>query len=207
MIKNVNKVTDFELDQLKESVNIGVSHASTALSQLIKKKVNISVPEAHIARTKDSLDFIGDKDKIATSVIVKILGQANGSMVFVFPGNNGLRLARMVVNSKDDNVLLTQEDRSALSEVGNILSGACLTALSKFLNISILHSVSEIVTDLLGTIVKYLMIKVVKSDYIALIFKVNMTIDREKIETQMFFLMDQDFTQRVLQLTQKSFVK
>lgn len=205
--KNDSLLSAFELDQLKEAVNIGASHASTALSQMINKKTIISIPEVYISAVNETMKYVENGEKFATSVIVKILGEATGLVFFLFPENNGVKLARLVSGVDDKGELLTDIDRSALQEVGNILSGACLTALSKFLGISLLHSVSEIITDLLISIINSLMVEVRKTSEFTLIFKVDMKINEENIQTQMFFLMDQEFTERVLNMTQKNFVK
>lgn len=199
------KVSDFELDQLKETVNIGASHASTALSQLTKKRIGITVPEVHIDSVEKSIDYVGAKEKISTSVIVNILGDSTGIMFFLFKDNNGQKLAHLITKGQDGNEMLTEEDRSVLSEVGNILSGACLTALSKFLGINMLHSVSEVVTDILGSIINSVVKEIRKASDVALVFKVTLSVDGEDIETDMFFLMDPEFTDRVLSLTQKQF--
>jgi len=204
MLKKLNfQISDFELDQIKEVVNIGASYASTALNQLTKRRINITVPEVTISRIESSADYIGNSEKIATTVLLKILGDTTGIMFFLFPGDSGLRLSRLITKSQDPMAVLSEYDRSALQEIGNILSGACLTALSRFLGISMLHSVAEVATDMLGSIINSVMAEVGREADIALIFKVQMTVENENITTQLFFLADPNFTEEILKITKK----
>ena len=86
-------LTDFERDQLVEVVNIGAGNASTALSQMVDTKVKISVPEALIDRVEKIPQFIGESEKIMTVVLLKILGDATGVMLLMFPPKSALHLA------------------------------------------------------------------------------------------------------------------
>jgi chemotaxis protein CheC len=124
-------------------------------------------------------------------------------MFFLLPGKSGNRLSRMITKSAAENDVLSEYDRSALREVGNILSGAFLTALSNFLGVSMLHSVSEVVTDMLGSIINSVVAQLGKTSDVALIFKVNMKIEGEDISAQLYFMADPVFTGKILELTKK----
>lgn len=201
------KISDFELDQIKEVVNIGASYASTALNQLAKRKIFITVPEVKIIKIEKTVEYIGNSEKIATAVLLKILGDTTGIMFFLFPDDSGLRLARLITKSKETSSVLSDFDRSALKEVGNILSGAFLTVLSKFLGISMLYSVSEVATDTLGSIINSVMAEVGRASDVALIFKVKMSIENENIPTQLYFLADPQFTNQILTITKEKISK
>lgn len=208
MSKNENySMSDFELDQIKEVVNIGASYASTALSQLTDSKVNISVPEVDIVKIEKTIDYIGNSENLVTLVLQKIMGDTTGIIFYLFPEDSGPKLAHMITKNKESNPVLSEFDRSALKEVGNILSGACLTALSKFLGITMLYSVSEVATDRLGSIINSVMAEIGKESDVALIFKVKMTIKNENIPLQLYFLADPPFTNSIINITDKKISK
>ena len=48
MLLNLDDLTPSQLDALKEVGNIGAGHGATALSQLLGKKILITVPKANI---------------------------------------------------------------------------------------------------------------------------------------------------------------
>lgn len=197
-------LTDFEKDQLVEVVNIGAGNASTALSQMVDKKVTVNVPEALIDRVEKVPQFIGESEKIMTVVLLKILGDAPGVMLLIFPPESALKLAGLLIKEQRKEInVLSELDRSALREVGNILSGASLTALSKFLDMSLLESVPESATDMLGSVADSVLAEIGESSEIVLVFKVNFFVKDENIEGQLFFLFDPSATAKILEATKK----
>lgn len=193
-------LSDYEIDQLRECINIGGGHASTALSQLTGKKINITFPGVRVTNIEDTVEVIGNSEMISTTVIVRVLGDTTGIMFFVFQGHSGTKLARMVSKIDEENEVLSDLDRSALKEIGNILSGACLSALSTFLGISVLHSVPDVATDMLGSIVNSIMAEVGRTSEISVVFDVKLLVEGEDIETHLYFLADHVFASKMVEL-------
>ena len=197
-------LSDFQKDQLIEVVNIGAGNSSTALSQMVGKKVNINVPEAFVGKIEEASKFIGEIEKIMTVVLLKILGDAPGIMLLMFPPESALNLAGLLTRARKRDIRVLDEiDRSALREVGNILAGASMTSLSKFLNMNVLQSVPETATDMLGSVVDSILAETGKSSDVVLIFKVDFDVEGEKIEGNLFFLFDPKATNRILEETKK----
>ena len=138
-------LSNFERDQLVEVANIGADHASTALSQMVKKRVSIRVPEAYVDRIEKLVKYMGDPKDLVTAVLLKILGDAPGIMLLIFTPASALNLTSLLTKKRQKNPKVLDEiDRSALKELGNILSGASMTALARFLNINLLQSMDHI---------------------------------------------------------------
>lgn len=204
-------ITDFEIDQLREVMNIGVSHASTALSQMIKKRVVITVPKVIIDKVENVVSIIGPEKEVVTAIILEILGDAPGMMTFIFPhdesGREIVKLINFITKQEDDGKkVLSEYNISVLKEVGNILCGASLTAFSKFLDINMVQSVSEAVTDMLGSIVNSVMAEIGQSSDHALIFKVAFKVEGEDINPELFFFIDPRATYKILESTKKKMV-
>jgi chemotaxis protein CheC len=196
--------TNYELDQLKEVVNMGASHASTALSQIIKLPVHITVPEVSLDKAENIAKFIGDSKEVVTAVLVKVLEDTQGMITFIFPRGNDKKLARLMCQGQSsDSDMLDELDRSALKEVGNILAGASLSAFSKFLNINILHSVSEVVTDMLGSIINTIIAEISHKSNILLTFKVDFEVENTDVKTSLFFFMDPEASTSILESIEK----
>ncbi len=208
MENNTNiSLTDFELDQLKEVVNIGASHASIALSQLVNKRIGLTVPEVSISNIDNTIKFI-DKDGLeTTTLIVKINGDANGILLFILPGDSGLKISNMVnpimTNEPVDRKTLNENDLSTLKEIGNILAGSYLTALSKFLGLDIMHSVSEISYDQLGKVLKTLSEQTQSFSDTVFTFEVNLKIADQETVTELYLVVDPKFTQKILDMAKK----
>lgn len=201
MDKKKSAITDFELDQLKEVINIGASHASTALSQMIGKIVNITVPEVHKEKIENIAQMIGDESKVITAILLKVYGDAPGAMVYLFPHDERTnKFIHLITKETDESKKsLSEYDISVLKEVGNILSGSSLGAFSKFLDINVVQSVSEAITDMLGSVINSLMAEVGNTSEITLFFRVNFSIkDAPDISTSFYFFIDPSATERLL---------
>lgn len=200
----IQELTDFEKDQLVEVVNIGAGNASTALSQMVDKDVKISVPEAIVDQVENIPQLIGETEQVTTVVLLKLLGDAPGVMLLMFPPESALTLAGLLTKEhKKDIKVLDELDRSALREVGNILGGASMTALSKFLDMNILQSVPEAATDMLGAVVDSILADIGQESEIVLVFRVNFTVEGEPIEGRLFFLFDPKSTDKILETTRQ----
>jgi len=197
-------LTDQEKDELKEVINIGAGNASTALSQMVDKKVMIKVPRAYVDKIEKIPELLGNTEEVMTVVLLKILGEIPGIMLLMFPPQSALELAGLLTqHHKKDIKVLDEMDRSALREVGNILSGASMTALSKFLDMNILQSVPEAATDMLGSVVDSILVDIGKTSETVLVFKVNFQVEGDSIQGNLFFLFDPKSTSKILEITKQ----
>ncbi len=197
-------LSNLEKDKLTEVVNIGAGNASTALSQIIHKTVNIKVPETFVGPIEKVHQFFGESEEIMTAILLKILGDAPGVMLLMFPPKNAMILAGFLTQGhKKDLKVLDELDRSALREVGNILAGASLTALSKFLNMNILQSVPETATDMLGAVMETILSEIGKKSETVLVFKVDFKIEGDSVSGNLFFIFDPQATTKILDATKR----
>jgi len=139
---------DYHLDGIKEISNIGGGHAATVLSQLINKRVMVSVPKVHIVSSEDVYRIINNEDEIVTGVLLKFLGDLTGRTLLIFPRDQSMLLVDMVMGREEGSTsILTEIEQSAIKEVANIVISSYLTALRDFLNMLILPSVPNLVID------------------------------------------------------------
>ncbi|HDQ25625.1 MAG TPA: CheY-P-specific phosphatase CheC [bacterium] len=138
-----------QMDAFKEVGNIGAGHAATALSQLIKKKVMISVPSARVMELKDVPGLIGDKNSLVAGIIMNVLGDISAKILFLLTRESALSLADMLLQKQaGSSKVLSEIGNSAIKETGNILAGAYMNALNEFLGLMLLPSVPNLVFDI-----------------------------------------------------------
>lgn len=193
-----NSIENFQLDQLKEIMNIGASHASTALSQMVNKKVNLSVPNAYVDEIQNINKYIKHKNEEVTAALLKIYGDASGVMFFMFNDESDFKLSRLLVNGLSNSKGDKELEFSAIKEVGNVLAGASLSAFSKFLDMSLLHSVSDVVTDTTDSIINSVVAEIGKTSGVALVFEVGFDVVGVDIKTRFFFFIDPRATSTIL---------
>lgn len=196
-------ITEFNQDEIKEVINIGASSAATALSQMLQNKpVNITVPDMIIRPIEDVIKVFTDREALKSVVLLKTTGDLNGVIFLVLTPEDALRLANTLTNEHDKGLnVLDDMDRSALKEAGNILSGASLASLAKFLDININHSVPEVVTDMIGSLVSSIVAEFGLTDDKILMVEINLEMKDLKISGELYFLFDNPSTQKIIDST------
>ena len=58
-IKSYDELNHLELDTLREIGSIGTGNAATALSQMLKRQVRITMPEVRIMGYNEAIEWIG----------------------------------------------------------------------------------------------------------------------------------------------------
>ncbi|MDB4978440.1 MAG: cheC [Candidatus Peribacteria bacterium] len=188
-------------DALMEAMNIGAGHAANALSQMTDMKVDISTPRLELIRVEAVSVFTGKPDDIMSVVLVQVLGDAPGVMLLMFPRESALKIAYLLM--RKEHALLTEIDRAALREVGNVLAGSCLTSLGNFLKMSFIQSVPNAATDMAGALITSALAEIGKSSEKVLISEVNFMIKELDADGKIFFLFDPSSTQKILDATTK----
>ncbi|MEY8387108.1 chemotaxis protein CheC [Oscillospiraceae bacterium 38-13] len=153
-IKSYDELSSLELDTLKEIGSIGTGNAATSLSALIGKPVRIQQPEVRIMEYNEAIEWIGGPEEITAGVLVGMSGQLSGIMLSVQQLEFvNLVLESMMEKSIQDYLALQEMERSALTEVGNIMISTFINALSGLANIDIELTVPAFTVDMQGAII------------------------------------------------------
>lgn len=158
------------LDVLKEIGNIGAGNAATALSTLLNKKINMRIPSIKIVEFNELLDYVGGPEEEIVSVFLRIQGSLPGSMFVVLQPNQAQSLANQLIPDMEADIRDHELALSAIAEIGNILSGSYLSALSEFTDIHMFPSVPSLTVDMAGAILMQGLLEISKeSDYVIVI--------------------------------------
>ena len=147
-----------QYDVLKEIGNIGAGNATTALSKMLSIKMDMSVPNVALLPFQDISSVIGSEDQTVVGILLGIEGDIDGMMMFLFD----MKSAHHLVNSLMMRDVTTDEDlgaesfteieMSALNEIGNIVSGSYLNALSSLTNLKMICTVPSLTVDMVGAL-------------------------------------------------------
>lgn len=150
------KITSLHLDVLKEIGNIGAAHAATALSNLLAKKIDMRVPKVEMVSFNDMMEHAGGSENVVVGIFLRIEGDVEGSMFFILPIEQANRFIRRLIHDESfdfKNPPVSEIGLSAMQEMGNILSGSYLSALSDFTNLKIYPTVPGLSVDMFGAII------------------------------------------------------
>ncbi len=158
-------------DALKEIGNICAGNAATALSQLLDRKISIVVPRILMLPIEEVPQAVGGVDKLVAGLILRVLGDLPSTIIFIFSQKDALVLASLLTNKQvTESSIMADLERSALKEVGVILANAYLGALGSFVGLGLVPATPELVIDMAGAIMDYILIELsCKSEFALLI--------------------------------------
>lgn len=141
-----------KFDVLKELANIGVGNALTSLSKMLnEEKVEMKVPEATLAPLQDVPDLLGGAELPVAGIYIESHGDIGLTILFVLSMDSAYKLISTLLPGSQGE--LDEMGLSALMEVGNILTGSYLNALSIMTDSRMLPSPPSIAVDMSGAII------------------------------------------------------
>jgi chemotaxis protein CheC len=150
---DLNNLENQHLDVLKEVGNIGSGNAATALAKMLNKKVDMGVPNAKVMEFGEVSDILGGAEEEVVGIILEVNGDLKGDMMFILRKDAAKILISILMGIDIKEIdELDEIHISALKELGNILTGAYLSALSTLTKMSIIPSVPFLSIDMAGAI-------------------------------------------------------
>ncbi len=144
------ELSEMQIEAMKEVGNIGAGHAATALSDMLGQPVQIGTPKVEI------LPFAGlaghiSKDNRRVSTVhfhVNVNGEAPCQIVVLFDEEQALSFVSIFtgMTAEDGGEMFATVVESTIKEVGNIIGGAYLTALTSLTGINLIPSVPSVST-------------------------------------------------------------
>jgi chemotaxis protein CheC len=120
-----SRYTALQLDALRELANIGSGTAGTALSSLLGRSVDISVPNASALDLADAVDAAGAPEDVVWAIVVTVGGDLEATALLVIADADAAAICALLGVVPD-----SETGRSALEEVGNILVASYVGALA-----------------------------------------------------------------------------
>lgn len=128
----IDFIGDVERDAVTEMMNIAIGQAAASLSQLVEDEVRLSVPFVDFLTPAQAALRLEDETQGGDSVAVRqhFAGHFYGDILLIFPERKSLDLVRHMLGEDVPLDQLTELEREALLEVGNIILNACLGSLA-----------------------------------------------------------------------------
>ena len=191
MTDDILNLSGMQLDALREIGNVGAGNSATALSQIIQRKIDMSVPQVSILPLADVPDVVGGPDVMVAGVYLRVFGPAPGSILFLLPRESAFALVDMLMGREYGHTeTLAAMDESALMEIGNILAGAYLNALSFFTNLTLLPSIPALAMDMAGAILSVILIQLGQMGDHALVIETEFSSEVEGVKGHFFLIPD-----------------
>jgi chemotaxis protein CheC len=164
--------SDIQLDALRELANIGSGTASTALSSMLGRSVDISVPTAAALPFADAVDAVGPADRIVCGVVIGVQGDMNATVLLLLGEGDAATLCGLLGVDPEDEMAV-----SALGEIGNIVGASYINALGAMTGLEMEPEPPQSATDMLGAIVATVLAGRASGDDIALVLDSDLTVE------------------------------
>lgn len=148
----LEEMSDEYFDVLKELGNIGAGNATTALSQMMQCKVDMSVPQVKLMEFKELGEMMGGEEIIMAGIYLAIEGDVAGSIMFLLEKQAARHLVNKLMGTSVEGEEFSEMEFSALKEVGNIITAAYLNSLASLTNLKLHPSVPDLTVDMAGAI-------------------------------------------------------
>ncbi|MHA2502472.1 MAG: chemotaxis protein CheC [Candidatus Kariarchaeaceae archaeon] len=152
--------SEMEIEVLQEISNIGVGHAATALSQLLHRRVDMSIPYVEVVNyDKISERLIGSDEAIVSSVLVDTYSvddpekMLNFLLIFDDKSSKNVLSILRTGEPPQDLSELDEVSMSIIEETGNILLLHTISAINTFSGTKWFPSAPQQSIDMLGAII------------------------------------------------------
>ncbi|MBU1998747.1 MAG: chemotaxis protein CheC, partial [Candidatus Omnitrophica bacterium] len=136
------RLNTFERDILNEVGSMCAGNATTALAQILDRRIDLHFPKIEFV-TAEKLPWYISKhpEEIVIGVHMHILGGMRGNALLVFPKKYAFDIIDILIGPfENKNDAPTEIGISALKEMGNVVISAYLSSLTAFTGISAFSS-------------------------------------------------------------------
>ena len=197
----LNQVNDMYVDVLKEIGNIGAGNATTAMANMLNIRINMDVPRVELLTFQELGSAICPEDESIVGIYLEVTDDITGSMMFLMKLDSAHYLVNKLMGRPADYAEDFDEmDMSALKEIGNIIAGSYLNALSAMTQLTIAPSVPYIAIDMAGAILSVPAIQFGKIGDNALMITTEFG-DEVMIEGYFILLPDLESYEKILKLS------
>jgi len=189
------QLNDDQKDAMQEVINIGASHAATALSQMVNKEIKIGIPTQKLIPIEETVECVQYEEVIA-GVFLKIQGELPTYVLMLIGFESALQLSNLLLGSKPDLYKgdLDEMEQSAIKEVGNIVMSSFFDSLSELIGISMIPGPPSLAYDMPSTILEYIMLQLGEIAQEVVVFNCLINEENEKMFDINLFLMPEPET-------------
>lgn len=150
---SLEEINDMYVDVLQELGNIGAGNATTAIASMLSIRVNMNVPKVELLEVSKLGASICPEDEIIVGIFLEIKMDIEGSMMFLMRMDSAQYLVnKLMMRDETYKAEFDEMDLSALKEIGNIIAGSYLSALSAMTNLKISPSIPYLAVDMAASV-------------------------------------------------------
>ncbi|MBN1357913.1 chemotaxis protein CheC [Candidatus Bathyarchaeota archaeon] len=159
-----------DLEMFLELGNIGAGHAATSLSEILQQQVDIDIPRVGTIPPDMLPKFYQSNNMPATAVYIHLMGELECHFLFIFELPELREITSLMTRSISQKECESSMESSAIEELGNILIGSFLTAISDFTGLNLISTPPMLIGAPFDAIINEFMVKLASDSGDALVF-------------------------------------
>lgn len=209
----MNNINEYNLDILKEVCNIASGNALKSLIDLTGLNLDIKVPDVRLADFRELPKAFGSEDSVIAAVSQKVKGELKSSILLGLDGESVTVLLSNInkkFNINNDSVCinnLTDTQLSTLNEVGSILSGSYVSAISDFIKANVSLTAPSIAVDMSGAILTQVLCDMDSNIDKVLLIGTDLCIDGQVINAKIVLLPNEGALSFLLESVEQHYVR
>lgn len=197
-----DNVNSMYIDVLKELGNIGAGNATTAIASMLNLTIDMKVPKVELKAVEDLGGAICPEEETIVGIFLEVQHDISGSMMFLMRLDSAHYLVDRLMGgmgtSASSEEGFSEMELSAMKEIGNIIAGSYLSALSTMTNLVITPSVPYIAVDMAAAILSVPAIQFGQFGDNALLIETEFG-DQVMMQGYFILLPDEDSYDKILQ--------
>lgn len=150
---SLDNVNEMYLDVFKEIGNIGAGNATTAIASMLNSAIDMKVPKVELMEASKLGGAICPEEETIVGIFLEVTNDISGSMMFLMKMDAAHHLVgKLMGMERPMDQPFDEMELSAMKEIGNIIAGSYLSAISNMTNLKILPSVPYIAVDMAAAI-------------------------------------------------------
>lgn len=146
-------MNDMHMDVLKEIGNIGAGNAATALSMMLGRAIDMSVPKVALLEFDEVAMALGGPEKLMVGIMIDVVGDLQGTIMFLLEQQFIHEvIATLLGQEKESLAEMSEMDMSVIQEIGNILAASYINSLAQLTGLMLNISIPGVCIDMVGSI-------------------------------------------------------
>lgn len=201
-MSDASALTEFQKDALKEFGNIGSAHAATSLSQMVGREIEMKVPNIAIAPV-DAIKNVINPDEPVAGLYFQLMDGTNnsGHIYILFPEASAYALSDILMGMEPGTTKeISDVEKSALMEVGNILVSSFSDASAELLGMTMLPSPPSYSFSMARSLIESILKEIGKSTPNAILFNTSLSDESKCVKGYLLLLPNPDTLDNLLHI-------
>lgn len=143
---------------LRKAAEKGMANATRSLSQLVESKIIVETTMVDFLPVSKIPERVGGPETLSMGIYLRMMGDIGGTSLLMLSRDSSLALVDILYERECGTTqILNQDDRSALGEIGNVLTASYLTELGNLLKVSLYQCPPCIVFDVASSLIGFVL--------------------------------------------------